>query len=62
MKDNKKIELPDCCSECPFFHAAIYGKCDKKDVWFGAEDQEWINDTTPNWCPMKDRNGKEKAE
>ena len=58
----EKIELPECCSDCQFFHEAVYGKCDRKDVWFGAEDLEWISKTTPNWCPLKDQNGKEKAE
>ena len=48
------IPMPKKCAECPCFDDAIYGKCQVKDTWLGAEDGAWFSDTRPNWCPLKE--------
>ena len=32
------IEMPKRCADCPCFNDSLYGKCQVKDVWLGAED------------------------
>ena len=48
------IPMPKRCADCPCFDDAIYGKCQVKDTWLGAEDSAWFSDTRPNWCPLKE--------
>lgn len=54
------IPMPKRCAECPYFNDAIYGKCQVKDTWFGAEDSEWVHKERPNWCPMNNEGVKDE--
>jgi len=48
-------KLPSCCSDCRFFNSSIYGRCEIKGIWFGAEDGAWFSDQRPNWCPLDEK-------
>lgn len=48
------IPMPKRCAECPCFDDAIYGKCQVKDTWLGAEDGAWFSNQRPNWCPLQE--------
>jgi hypothetical protein len=50
-----KTSTPKRCAECRGFNSAIYGRCEVKGVWFGAEDGAWIHDKRPNWCPIEEK-------
>ena len=50
------IPMPERCTKCPCYDDALYGKCNVKDIWLGAEDGAWFNETRPNWCPLKEVN------
>lgn len=43
--------IPDSCMECDFFCS---GRCVGKQIIFGKEDREWLKETRPNWCPLKE--------
>ena len=51
------MEMPKCCTECSCCrHDNWNGKtahqCNVSFITFGAEDENWIYNTRPNWCPL----------
>lgn len=43
------MAMPECCTRCPFCHDYMW--CRAKDISFGEND-DWIFETRPNWCPL----------
>ena len=46
------IEMPKCCRECFAFGGVLYGRCKIKEILFGKEDQNFMNELRPGWCPL----------
>lgn len=51
------MEMPKCCTECSCCrHDNWNGKtahqCNVSLITFSAEDENWIYDQRPNWCPL----------
>ena len=51
------IPMPKRCAECPCFDDTVYGKCNVKDIWLGAEDGAWFSERRPSWCPLIENDG-----
>lgn len=49
------MKMPQRCAECPCFSDSIYGHCNVKDIWLGADDGAWFSDHRPNWCPLQEQ-------
>ena len=53
----KGMEMPKCCTECSCcrhdnWNGETAHQCNVSLITFGAEDENWIYDQRPNWCPM----------
>ena len=46
------MPMPKSCARCPLCHDYMW--CSAKEIRFGKEDDEWICDTRPNWCPLQE--------
>lgn len=54
------IDTPENCMECPCLrkdkYMGVYGvygfQCMLKLITFGLQDDDWIYDRRPDWCPM----------
>lgn len=55
------MKMPKRCAECPCFSDSIYGHCNVKDIWLGADDGAWFNDHRPNWCPLQEQEAVEPS-
>lgn len=53
----KGMEMPTSCTECPCcrhdnWNGETAHQCNVSFITFGAEDENWIYNTRPNWCPL----------
>ena len=53
----KGMEMPTSCIECPCcrhdnWNGETAHQCNVSFITFGAEDENWIYNTRPNWCPL----------
>ena len=53
----KNMEMPKCCTECSCcrhdnWNGETAHQCNVSLITFGAEDENWIYDQRPNWCPL----------
>lgn len=53
----KGMEVPTSCVECPCcrhdnWNGETAHQCNVSFITFGAEDENWIYNTRPNWCPL----------
>lgn len=53
----KDMEVPTSCAECPCcrhdnWNGETAHQCNVSFITFGAEDENWIYNTRPNWCPL----------
>lgn len=53
----KGMEMPKSCVECPCcrhdnWNGATAHQCNVSLITFGAEDEKWLYNTRPNWCPL----------
>ena len=53
----KGMEMPKNCVECPCcrhdnWNGETAHQCNVSFITFGAEDENWIYNTRPNWCPL----------
>lgn len=53
----KDMEMPTSCTECPCcrhdnWNGETAHQCNVSFITFGAEDENWIYNTRPNWCPL----------
>ena len=51
------MEMPTSCAECPCcrhdnWNGETAHQCNVSFITFGAEDENWIYNTRPNWCPL----------
>ena len=51
------MEMPTSCTECPCcrhdnWNGETAHQCNVSFITFGAEDENWIYNTRPNWCPL----------
>lgn len=51
------MEMPTSCTECPCcrhdnWNGETAHQCNVLFITFGAEDENWIYNTRPNWCPL----------
>ena len=53
----KGMEMPTSCTECPCcrhdnWNGETAHQCNVSLITFSAEDENWIYDKRPNWCPL----------
>ena len=53
----KGMDMPKCCTECSCcrhdnWNGETAHQCNVSFITFGAEDENWIYDQRPNWCPL----------
>ena len=53
----KGMEMPTSCTECPCcrhdnWNGETAHQCNVSLITFSAEDENWIYDQRPNWCPL----------
>ena len=53
----KGMDMPTSCTECPCcrhdnWNGETAHQCNVSFITFGAEDENWIYNTRPNWCPL----------
>ena len=53
----KGMEMPKCCTECSCcrhdnWNGETAHQCNVSLITFSAEDENWIYDQRPNWCPL----------
>ena len=53
----KGMEMPKCCTECSCcrhdnWDGETAHQCNVSLITFSAEDENWIYNTRPNWCPL----------
>ena len=53
----KGMEMPTSCTECPCcrhdnWNGETAHQCNVSFITFGAEYENWIYNTRPNWCPL----------
>lgn len=53
----KGMDMPKCCTECSCcrhdnWNGETAHQCNVSLITFGAEDENWIYDQRPNWCPL----------
>lgn len=51
------MEMPTSCTECPCcrhdnWNGETAHQCNVSFITFSAEDENWIYDQRPNWCPL----------
>ena len=51
------MEMPTSCTECPCcrhdnWNGETAHQCNVSFITFGAEDENWIYNTRPNWCQL----------
>lgn len=55
----KGMEMPTSCIGCPCcrhdnWNGETAHQCNVSLITFSAEDENWIYDQRPNWCPLVD--------
>ena len=53
----KGMDMPKCCTECSCcrhdnWNGETAHQCNVSLITFSAEDENWIYDQRPNWCPL----------
>ena len=53
----KGMDMPKCCTECSCcrhdnWNGETAHQCNVSLITFSAEDENWIYNTRPNWCPL----------
>lgn len=53
----KDMDMPKCCIECSCcrhdnWNGETAHQCNVSLITFSAEDENWIYDQRPNWCPL----------
>ena len=53
----KGMDMPECCTECSCcrhdnWNGETAHQCNVSLITFSAEDENWIYDKRPNWCPL----------
>ena len=49
------MEMPTACVDCELYHVGFAyedDRCEAHKVIFGEED-DWVYETRPNWCPLR---------
>ena len=51
------MKMPKCCTECSCcrhdnWNGETAHQCNASLITFSAEDENWIYDQRPNWCPL----------